>query len=331
MRVYRGMYHSILHEKERDPVLAEIREFVRGVFQRMVDHSALAHADSQGYTNEEYAWLHAGLPMISLRRLGYRLQRMLMKTLGSLSDGIALGWRAGFDSGQSLDYVYRNSPQGKLGIGRILDKNYLNSAGWCGIRQRKVHMERLLREAIAQTQKDYSQPVSIVDFAGGPGRYVLDVVKEMPQDSYKVLIRDWSEEGLDQGRRIAKELGLSGIEYRRGDAFSKESLAEIGQVDIAIVSGLYELFSSNEMICRSLQGIAACVKPGGYLIYTGQPWHPQLEMIAEVLINRDGKPWVMRRRTQAEMDELVRAQGFTKLRMELDNEQIFTVSLAQRL
>lgn len=331
VRVYRGMYHAILHEKERAPVVTEIREFIHAVFEHSVDRTMLTHADSDGYTNEEYAWLHAGLPMISLKRLGYRLQRILMQTLGSLSDGIALGWRTGFDSGQSLDYVYRNTPQGKLGIGEILDKSYLNSAGWCGIRQRKVNMERLLREAISQVQRDSSQPVSIVDIAGGPGRYVLDVVREMPHDSYKVLIRDWSEEGLDQGRRIAKELGLSGIEYRRGDAFSKESLAEIGQVDIAIISGLYELFSSNEMICRSLQGIAACVRPGGYLIYTGQPWHPQLEMIAEVLINRDGKPWVMRRRTQAEMDELVRAQGFTKLRMELDNEQIFTVSLAQRL
>ena len=36
-------------------------------------------------------------------------------------------------------------------------------------------------------------------------------------------------------------------------------------------------------------------------------------MIARGLTNRDGKPWVMRRRTQAEMDELVRAAGFEKI------------------
>ena len=29
--------------------------------------------------------------------------------------------------------------------------------------------------------------------------------------------------------------------------------------------------------------------PGSCLVYTGQPWHPQLEMIARVLINRDGR------------------------------------------
>jgi hypothetical protein len=38
----------------------------------------------------------------------------------------------------------------------------------------------------------------------------------------------------------------------------------------------------------------------------------------------------MRRRTQAEMDQLVRAAGFRKLSMEIDRWGIFTVSLAQK-
>jgi hypothetical protein len=54
-------------------------------------------------------------------------------------------------------------------------------------------------------------------------------------------------------------------------------------------------------------------------------------MIARVLINRDGKPWIMRRRTQAEMDGLVRAAGFEKVRMEIDRWGIFTVSVAKRV
>ena len=69
---------------------------------------------------------------------------------------------------------------------------------------------------------------------------------------------------------------------------------------------------------------------GGWLVYTNQPWHPQIEMIARVLHNRDGAPWIMRRRTQAEMDALVRAAGFEKLSMEIDRWGIFTVSLARK-
>ena len=52
------------------------------------------------------------------------------------------------------------------------------------------------------------------------------------------------------------------------------------------------------------------MEDGGLLIYTNQPWHPQVEFIARVLTNREGNPWIMRRRSQAEMDALVRAAGF---------------------
>jgi hypothetical protein len=53
-------------------------------------------------------------------------------------------------------------------------------------------------------------------------------------------------------------------------------------------------------------------------------------MIARVLPNRDGEPWVMRCRTQAEMDQLVAAAGFEKLRMLIDDDGIFSVSLAAK-
>ena len=56
-----------------------------------------------------------------------------------------------------------------------------------------------------------------------------------------------------------------------------------------------------------------------------------MEFITRVLRNREGEPWVMRRRTQAEMDELVRLAGFTKLSQEIDPWGLFTVSVARRL
>ena len=100
---------------------------------------------------------------------------------------------------------------------------------------------------------------------------------------------------------------------------------------IAVVSGLYELIPDNEPVLRSLRGLADAVKPGGHLLYTNQPWHPQVEFIACVLTNREGRPWVMRRRTQAEMDDLVRTAGFDKVAQEIDPWGIFTVSVARRV
>ncbi len=55
--------------------------------------------------------------------------------------GVKLGFDTGFDSGSTLDYVYRNQPSGSGPLGRLIDRNYLDSIGWRGIRQRKLHAE----------------------------------------------------------------------------------------------------------------------------------------------------------------------------------------------
>lgn len=170
----------------------------------------------------------------------------------------------------------------------------------------------------------------ILDVATGCGRYVLDVLKDEPRAT--ALLRDSTPANVEQGREIARAVGLAErVTFEQGDAFDEESLARIAPApNVAIVSGLYELFGDNDMVLRSLRGIARAMTDGGFLVYTGQPWHPQLEMIARVLTNRDGQPWIMRRRTQEEMDDLVRAAGFAKVETEIDRWGIFTVSLATR-
>jgi hypothetical protein len=50
-----------------------------------------------------------------------------------------------------------------------------------------------------------------------------------------------------------------------------------------------------------------------------------------VLSNRDGKPWIMRRRTQAEMDALVRTAGLKKVDTVIDSHGLFSVSVAQKV
>jgi hypothetical protein len=56
-----------------------------------------------------------------------------------------------------------------------------------------------------------------------------------------------------------------------------------------------------------------------------------VEFIARALRNHQGKPWIMRRRTQAELDALVRAAGFQKMDQFIDRWGIFTVSVARRV
>ena len=250
------------------------------------------------------------------------------RAIAPLSDGMRLGYRYGFDSGPMLDYVYRNRASGRLGIGVLLDRAYLNAIGWRAIRQRKANLRVLLRESIGWFHIG-RQPVHIVDIAAGPGRYLLEVLDELRAPTIQATLRDWDETGLAEGRRLAQSMGLTAVRYQRGDAFDPEDLRRVSpRPHVAVVSGLYELFPDNEPIQRSLQGLARLLVPGGHLIYTNQPYHPQLELIARCLPNREGKPWVMRLRSQEEMDRLVREAGFVVHKRLIDQWGMYTVSVA---
>jgi alpha-beta hydrolase superfamily lysophospholipase/SAM-dependent methyltransferase len=327
MDVYDGFHHAVFHEKERAKPIARAREFILQAFEQPVTAPPAA-AD---YTKVEYERLSKPLSPFSPRRAGFACTKFLMKTLGRLSDGIRLGWRTGFDSGQSMDYVYENRARGWSPLGRLFDRCYLNSVGWKGIRQRKVNLEKTISRAIALAAEQ-RPAVHIVDIAAGPGRYLLDLLRRTESVRVSALLRDRSPSGIDEGRKLARELQVENATYEEGDAFDADVLAALNpKPDVAVVSGLYELFPDSALVTQSLSGLAQALNPGGYLVYTNQPWHPQLEFIARVLRNRDGKPWIMRRRTQAEMDDLVRAAGFEKIGQEIDDWGIFSVSLARKV
>jgi len=330
MQVFDRMHHAILHEVDRQQVYDAIRSFLDDRFNAPPPADPLIDADKAGYTQEEHDRLRQPLPALSPKRWSFAAQRLVLGTAGRLCDGIRLGWETGFDSGQSLDYIYQNQPRGRLLIGRWADRVYLNAVGWRGIRQRRANIQKLLHQAINEI-RTRGEPVRIMDIAAGCGRYVLEVVAQQPKGSVaSVLLRDKTPANLEAAKSLADKLGFGSIQFSQADAFEEQSLAEVEPPpNVTIVWGLYELFSDNQKILASLRGIARAMHRGGVLIYTGQPWHPQLEMIARVLTNRDGQPWIMRRRTQQELDDLVRSAGFEKETMEIDEHGIFTVSLAR--
>jgi SAM-dependent methyltransferase len=329
MFVFPGMGHSIFHEAGREQVVERVRTFLDRQFARPAPAQPIEVVED--YTRREYDKLSQPRPAYCPVGLQFKVQRLSMKTACKLSDGIRLGWRSGFDSGESLDYVYRNRSGGITPIGRLIDRFYLNAIGWRGIRQRRANLDKALRESIGAVLAA-GRHARVLDIASGPGRYVLEMLASLDGAPVSAVLRDRSLSGLKDGRRLAAELGVTSATFEVGDAFSREELAGLApRPNVAIVSGLYELFPDNALIERSLAGLAAAVEGGGYLIYTNQPWHPQIEMIARTLTNRDGQPWIMRRRSQLEMDELVRRAGFEKVGMEIDRWGLFSVSVARRV
>ncbi|HPT49592.1 MAG TPA: bifunctional alpha/beta hydrolase/class I SAM-dependent methyltransferase [Accumulibacter sp.] len=326
-----GFLHDTLGERDRRVALDKIRAFIERLFVNPPAADSLRQAHHYGYTADEERRLREPLPPLSLRQIHFAATRWAMRRLGRLAEGIRIGLDTGFDSGDSLDYVYRNQARGQLGIGRLIDRNYLDAIGWRGIRVRRQHLVRAIVAAARALHG--TDGLRLVDIAAGQGRYVLDALAQLPEPPRSVLLRDFNERTVAQGRTLAAEQGLSDrVRFEIGDAFDEEGLAALNpRPNLAIVSGLYELFADNDRVERSLRGLGRAVASGGYLIYTGQPWHPQIELIARTLTSHRGQQaWVMRRRTQGELDELVRGAGFEKIEQWIDEWGIFTVSLARR-
>ena len=329
--IFDGFYHDTMGEKDRYLAIDKIKDFVNKIYSMPLYKHDYSNEDRWSVTADVLRELQAE-PECCCKKAYFNITKFLLKTIGACSDGVKLGLDTGFDSGSSLDYVYCNKPSGKCLIGKIFDKIYLNSPGWVGIRARKINIEKIIIEAVNQLSIE-GKAARIVDIAAGHGRYILDAIGNSDKVE-KILLRDYSDINVQKGSALIKERGLDNkAEFEKGNAFSKDELSNLSiNPNIAIVSGLYELFPNNDNIVNSLSGLANAVEKDGYLIYTNQPWHPQLEFIARVLSShRKGEAWAMRCRTQGEIDALVQNAGFEKIMQLNDDNAIFTVSLARRV
>ena len=328
-----GFYHDTLGERDRATALEKARAFILARFAEPPAAADLRQAHLTGHTRDEADRLATPLPLLSPRGLYWAMTRGSIRLGGLFSRGIATGIRTGFDSGSTLDYIYENRAQGFGPGGRLIDRQFLDAIGWRGIRQRKIHLEELIGKALARLKAE-DRPLRILDIAAGHGRYVLDAVAASEGKPESIRLQDYSPLNVEQGTALIAERGLENIaSFRRADAFDTEGLATVEPPPtLAIVSGLYELFPDNALIEASLAGLSRAMEPGSLLVYTGQPWHPQLEMIARALTShRGGEAWIMRRRSQQEMDQLVAVAGFRKIEQRIDKWGIFTVSLAERI
>src|SRR5262245_24559717 len=258
-----GFYHDTFGERDRARAIDHARRFILQCFDETFARPSLLEADRAGHTRDEADALASPLPLTSARGIYWALTRLSLRIGGLFSKGIALGHRLGFDSGSTLDYIYRNEPQGRGLIGRWIDRTYLESIGWRGIRRRKLHVEELLRGAMKRLRAK-GMPVCVLDIAAGGGRYVLEAFEATDDKPDSVLLRDYSELNVEVGAKLIAEKGFADVaRFRKGDAFDRDDLAAIEpKATLAVVSGLYELFADNTLVRCSLAGVNAGTHSG---------------------------------------------------------------------
>jgi SAM-dependent methyltransferase len=291
----------------------------------------------------DLAELTSPLPPLHPKAIKYGLARLFIRTVGRLSKGIEIGCTHGFDSGVMLDHVYENKAEGRFVIGRLIDRIYLNAPGWSGIRNRgELLRDTIVAEAmkIAAGKKTGKQSVRLAesirlaDLACGGGRYLLAAL-QMLQDAgidVQATLRDYREENVRKARENAAKAGIEAI-IEAGDAFSDadlEKLSAPAAPDLAVVSGLHEIIDDDRPVRHHFTQIAGLLAPGGLLIVTVQPDHPQVEFIARVLTSHSGRPWAMRLRSIELISTWARDAGFIVETVTMERRGIFGVLVARK-
>lgn len=319
-RTLPNFFHGILFESGRHEVYQYIKTFVVKSFE--VEPNELSLAPDL-FSVKEYENLYYKV-MPTMEKLNFAFQKWSLGKIGTLSEGMALGLKYGFDSGISLDYVYHNQAKGKFGIGKVIDKGYLEAIGWRGIRIRKQHLLTLLEKNILDIQSS-GRKVKILDIAGGTGNYLFDIKEKYPD--VEIVINEFVESNISLGEKIIHQKGYSDIRFTNFDCFDPKTYQLINfEPNITIISGIFELFGDNQLTNKAVQGIVSISEENSHILYTGQPWHPQLKMIAFVLNSHQKEDWVMRRRSQKELDRIMAFNHIKKEDMLIDDYGIFTVS-----
>lgn len=257
-----------------------------------------------------------------------------------------LGLETGFDSGLSLDHAYANRAAGRGVVGKALDRIYLSAPAWRAVRWRRAQAEAWTAEAVraaAARRPRGSDAVHLLDVGAGCGRMALSVAASVGRATpehderggnacgVRVTLLDEDSAGLARARTLAEAMGLGAVAYVVGDALAAGGFAGVdGGVAVALTSGLYEWCPDDASVVASLRRLAERMPPGGVLIYTGHPWHPQAALMARWLPSRRGGTCTMRRRSRAAWEALVAEAGFVTQRRAADRRRIFTVSWARR-
>ena len=324
--------HAILFEKEQHKFLQPCKAFIAKAFEHKGKQLPAVIPEARLHTQAEYKQLldKGSKP----QQFYYTAFRYLLRHIGKYSDGVKLGLDKGFDSGVMLDYVYQNQPAGANAIGRLIDRVFLNSVGWRGIRTRKSHVKKTLQLLSNDLNSNGIKPV-VLDVASGAGRYLFELQAEATYP-IELHLNDIDEHSMAQAEKLALDFDATAVNITNHNVFSLSMSSLLTKQgleltpNIIVISGLFELYENNTQVHRVINHLYALIQAGGYLVYTGQPWHPQMEMIGRLLNNRQGERWIMRRRIQAEMDQLVSSVGFKKLNTASDELGIFTVSCARK-
>ena len=252
--------------------------------------------------------------------------KVVVDTLGQLSNGIRLASKEGFTSGKMLDYIYKNEPSGKLGIGKFIDKIYLNHPGWQDIRSRKQNLVLNLKEAVNLTLQEKGS-AKICDVASGPARYIIETLEDK---GVTAELRDLDIRWLLEAKETANAKGIN-IEYKVANALEEADFNFEPKPDIMVASGFYDWFDDKEVIKKSMTLIYNSLPQNGYFVFSIQAGHVALSLTNKIFKDFNNHQLKMVTWDMETINSILKEIGFSVILQRSDDKGHYPVLLAKKV
>lgn len=323
-----GYFHDLLGERDRHRVLEKVGQFIRRHAVRDVLDDATRTGRASRSGRDRTGDLSS--PLETLRVVASRTS---LRAFGNASVGIGLALKTGLDSYPVIEHVCRNVPEGASTLGRFLDGRFLSSLPARSLRARATNLERAIRTG-ADKASATGLPVRIVDLAADDGRHVMDAIHKLPKVPESVLLCVSDEDRVGRAHQLARERQLTSVlRIVRGQRHDEQWLASLAPHTTIAIAHLHELAHDPPHAVRTLLGgLARAVPPGGCLIHTSGPHHPEWHRHAAALM--PGNPATSGAASapldQADLDRCIESAGFHLHDRWVDDWGVFSVSLCLR-
>jgi SAM-dependent methyltransferase len=195
------------------------------------------------------------------------ISKNIARFLARYSEGLHLVADHGLRSGWVYEYACRNEPQGSGALGRFIDRTFLRSSAWDGLRQRVETTKALVAEVVAQ-RRAARQSTMILDVASGPARYLRELARERGGDDLIIAAHDRDPREVVFGRELAAAERLPNFTFAVGDATDQSSYLTSRDPDIILAVGVFARLQHDAAVRAVMQLSFAHLSPGGCFICT---------------------------------------------------------------
>lgn len=275
----------------------------------------------------DWSALSRPLPWSSPRAWRFAALAAASRAGATVSAGLAIGYRHGFDSGLFMEHVYANTPRGTGPLGRAVDRRLLGRPTCEAFRDISALARQAVTEAI-DAVSDRDAPV-VADLAAGPSPYLLEAIATRP--GVRAVLRDVDPAALEAALAGARRLGVADrVHAEAADAFDADALAALApRPDVVLECGLYGMYPDDDLIARHFHDLAERVGPR-QIVCNVQTANPEIEYIARVWRNRHGEPCVWRLRPVEAILRWAGQAGYAPASVTADRHGIYRVLRLER-